>query len=128
MNLPDQSLSVEEIRSTISREIAAIHSGAYGVSVKKAQTHLLEEIVLTVLDVELTPAERTLIARGRGQAVQLMRNEFEEAVGANFIAVVERATGRTVVAFSSQTNLDPSFVSEIFRLAPGKAHPSGATP
>ena len=119
----DRAPSKEETCLTISREIAAIHSKGYGVEVEKQQTHVLDDTVLTVLDVTLTPAERTLVERGRGDAVQLMRHEFQEAVGANFKAVVERATGRRVVAFSSHTNLDPPFVSELFRLGPSTAQP-----
>jgi hypothetical protein len=43
---------------------------------------------------------------------------FQEAIETTFSSAVERATGRRVIAFLSQTNLDPNFAVEIFRLAP----------
>ena len=107
-----------QVESTISEEIAQIHHESYGHEVLAARTVWRDELVLTVLDIELTPAERTLITNGRSEAVQQLRHEFQEAIGASFEAVVERATGRRVVAFASNTNIDPAFVSELFRLDP----------
>jgi len=110
--------SSDEVADSISRGIGAIHHESYGSVVTRAETYLLPDLVLTVLDIELVPAERTLMAAGRGETVQQVRHEYEVAIRANFTAVVERATGRRVTAFASHTNLEPPFVSELFRLEP----------
>ena len=39
-------------------------------------------------------------------------------IGATFSAIVERATGRRVISFVSQMNIEPLYALEVFRLAP----------
>jgi uncharacterized protein YbcI len=64
----------------------------------------------------LTPAERTLVERGKGEAVHTMRRAFQDAMAVEFTDVVERHTGRRVRAFMSQVSLEPDVDVEIFVL------------
>lgn len=114
----DLIVDLDAAATAISAELSSIHTGFYGTPVARARTHILEDIVLSVLDVELTVIEQRMLALGRAQAVLTLRHEVQGAEQASFTAAVERATGRRVIAFLSSTNLDPPFVSELFRLAP----------
>lgn len=111
----------------ISEEIAAIHSEFYASPVKRAATHIVDDLVVAVLDIELSAIEQRMIQFGHGNMVHELRHAVESDAAANFEAVAERATGRRVVAFASHTHLDPPFVTELFRLGPSTAHPDEPT-
>jgi hypothetical protein len=55
---------------------------------------------------------------GRGDDVIRQRMVFQDVMRERFEHVVERATGRTVVAFMSGNQQDPDMICEIFVLAP----------
>ena len=76
------------------------------------------DLVLVALDVELTKAEQTLLDSGKLEAVTGIRESYQEVIGATFSAIVERATGRRVISFVSQMNIEPLYALEVFRLAP----------
>jgi len=113
-----------EITEAISEQIATIHTESYDTPVKRVITHALDDLVVTVLDIELTRIEQRLIEFGHGNLVHDMRRAVQTAEAASFTAVVERATGRRVMAFSSHTHLEPPFAAELFRLGPATAHPA----
>jgi uncharacterized protein YbcI len=103
----------------ISDEISAIHRESYGEEVDAVRTHMVEDLVICVLDIRLLPHERTLLDNGQGESgIRRARKQFQEAIGASFTAAVEHGTGRRVIGFLSETHLDPPFAVEIFRLAP----------
>ncbi|MGZ6707989.1 MAG: Na-translocating system protein MpsC family protein [Solirubrobacteraceae bacterium] len=65
----------------------------------------------------MTPAEKTLAAGPRSDAVTIMRHLYQETMEADFRAAVERITGRKVVVFIiSGNHLDPDVASEVFVL------------
>ena len=108
-----------DVSQRISDEIATIHRESYGEAVEAIETHILDNVVICVLDVNLLPHERTLLEHGRGEdSIRKVRKEFQESIGATFAAAVEHMTGRRVIAFLSETHIDPSFSVEFFRLAP----------
>jgi uncharacterized protein YbcI len=120
----DPSLDPVEVAATISKQIAAIHAESYATPVRRAVTHVHDDLVVAVLDIELSVMEERMIEFERGNLVHEMRHAVQTAEAASFKAVVERATGRRVVAFASHTHLDPPFVAELFRLGPSTAHPA----
>lgn len=74
------------------------------------------DLVVVVIDVQLAVAERTLLAAGHVDAVKRMRESFQTAIAPTLRAIVERATGRTVVAFMSTVSIEPLYAVELFRL------------
>lgn len=103
----------------ISGELAAIHLDSYGEPVQRIQTTILDDSVITILDVELLTHERTLLDAGHHMdTVRQIRRDYQHAIRPSFVAAVEHATGRRVVAFLSETHIDPSFSIEFFRLGP----------
>jgi uncharacterized protein YbcI len=116
--VPEQDPAVD-VSQRISAEIAAIHRESYGEAVEAIETHILENAVVCVLDITLLPPERTLLEHGRGEdSIRQVRKEFQESIGPTFSAAVEHMTGRRVVAFVSETHIDPPFSIEFFRLTP----------
>jgi len=65
-----------------------------------------------------TPLERTLIDAGQEEAVRETRHKFQIVMRDQFIAAVERITGRKVIAFMSEVHFNPDMAVEIFVLAP----------
>jgi uncharacterized protein YbcI len=76
------------------------------------------DYVVCFLEDIYTPVERTLIDAGRQEAVLETRQIFQQAMRANFVEIVEEATGRKVKAFMSQNHFEPDMAAEIFVLEP----------
>jgi uncharacterized protein YbcI len=119
----ERQLDPVAIAAAISEQLSAIHAETYDTPVTHAASYVHDDLVVALLDIELTVIEQRMIEFGHGNVVHELRHAVQHAEAANFEAVVERATGRLVVAFSSHTHLDPPFVTEIFRLGPSTAHP-----
>lgn len=116
--MAEQEADLKAAEQEISAELLRIHEESYGVGATKVVTHVLDELVVVVIDVELTPAERTLLDAGHADAVKRTRESFQEVIGPTFQATVEHATGRRVNAFVSHLNVEPLFSVELFRLSP----------
>jgi uncharacterized protein YbcI len=107
---------LEQAREQIAREILRIHEESYGVGAERVMVHILDDVVLVLVDAELTVSERTLLDAEKHEIVRAMRRGFQEAIAATFTAVVERATGRRVMSFLSEMSVDPAYSVELFRL------------
>jgi uncharacterized protein YbcI len=108
------------IKTAIADELIRVHEESYGAGATSIEVHLVDDSVMAVIDVELTPAERTLIGAGKHEAVKLTREAFQQAIAPTFTAIVEHATGRRVVSFLSIMNVEPLYSLEFFRLAPAR--------
>jgi len=84
----------------------------------KARTFLNDDMVTVVLQDTLTKAEITLVGTGHHETVLSTRKTFQDVMGPDLIAGVEKVTGRTVVAFLSANHVDPDVAVESFLLAP----------
>jgi uncharacterized protein YbcI len=108
--------SIQETEEKISQEILRVQEESYGVGASAIATHVLDDLVVVLIDVELTTAERTLVEAGQLKAVKETREAYQEAIAPTFEAIVEHATGRQVVSFVSHMNIDPLYSVELFRL------------
>jgi uncharacterized protein YbcI len=111
---------LDESALEIGREIALLYKHSYGDPVGIPQVSVEATFVTVLMDIELWKAERTLIGAGHTEQVRRTREAYQEAVRATFTAIVERATGRRVVGFTSSTVIDEeagSWSVEVFRLA-----------
>jgi uncharacterized protein YbcI len=106
-----------EIRATISREIVRLQAEYYGKGPTKARTYINDDVVIVVLEETFTRAEKTLVQRGEGDAIQHIRRRFQQQMAENFIGIVEQATGRKVRAFLSDTDITQDVSVETFLLA-----------
>jgi uncharacterized protein YbcI len=107
-----------EMLAAISTALVQLHRQYYGKGPTKAKSYMLNDTVICMLQGGFTTVERTLIDDGRAQAVHEIRRTFQEAMEQNFTDVVERATGRKVIAYMSQIHSDPDLAVELFVLEP----------
>lgn len=114
----DQAAHHQRSEERISLELAAVHEEAYGAPPRGIRTHVLDDAVLCIIDIDLLPHERILLENGRGStSIKAVRSDFQRSIRSTFIAAVEHSTGRQVSGFLSDTHLDPPFMVEFFRLA-----------
>jgi uncharacterized protein YbcI len=125
MEVPENQAHAQRgaIAAQISREIVQLHSNSYGRGPTKAKTYVHDDYVLCMLEDVFTPAERTLVNAGKTEEVEASRTAFQDAVKVEFVAIVERASGRTVRAFLSMVHLDPELSAELFMLEPSVSGP-----
>jgi uncharacterized protein YbcI len=105
------------MRATISSEIVRLQAEYYGKGPTRAKTHILEDVVVVVLEESFTRAEKTLAERGEREAIQHIRRRFQQQMKESFSSVVEQATGRRVRVFLSETDIDHDVSVEVFLLA-----------
>jgi uncharacterized protein YbcI len=111
-----QGTASGEVLAQISTGLVQLHSRFYGKGPTKAKTFLVDDTVICILRGGFTTVEQTLIRDGNVEAVYSIRRSFQDAMGEQFKAVVEQATGRTVIAYMSQIHQDPDLAVEIFVL------------
>jgi uncharacterized protein YbcI len=116
VSAPEDSLRAEQ---AISADLMRILNESYGRGAARARTYILEDDVVCFMDgLELMPSEEFLIDNGHADVVLNTRSTFQQAIEPSFVSAVERATGRRVIKFISNTGLDPNFAIEVFRLEP----------
>src|SRR3954463_12096036 len=113
----------------ISSEMVRLYKDQFGRGPTKARTHWAgPDVLLTVLEDTLTPAERNLVKMGEHQRLRDLRLFSQSAAVREFGEPVERLTGRKVRAFHSSTGPEADGMAvEAFVLHPeGYEGPSRA--
>ena len=105
-----------ELNAAITSALVGIHTEHLGRGPSSASTFHHDNVLVTLMCQVMTPAEKTLAAGPRSDAVTIMRHLYQETMEADFRAAVERITGRKVVVFISGNHLDPDVASEVFVL------------
>ncbi len=90
----------------LSREFVKLYVNFYGRGPTKARSYLHADYGVCVLEEVFTTAERTLIDNGSADYVRSGRRRFHDALQAEFIAVVERVTGRRVRVLLGQIDIE----------------------
>src|SRR4051794_25227109 len=101
---------------SVTSELVRLHSDYYGKGPTKARSYIVSDTVVAILEGGFTTVEATLIAEGKSRAVHEVRRSFQSAMEGRFREVVEKATGRKVVAYLSQIHTDPDLAVELFVL------------
>jgi uncharacterized protein YbcI len=82
----------------------------------KAKTTIRDNVVLVMLEQTLTKGEQSLVARGRGERVLALRQEYQDAMREESTAKIAELTGREVIAMMSANHIDPDLGAEIYVL------------
>jgi uncharacterized protein YbcI len=85
----------------------------------KARAAIDGDLIVIVLKDTITTAERHLIEADRTDIVMTMRKSLKDAMEPRALEQVEEITGRRVIAFLSDSKLDPDVTSEVFVLEQG---------
>jgi uncharacterized protein YbcI len=75
------------------------------------------ELVAVLLWDTLTAGERSLLRGGREEVVLAVRQAYHESLRQELTAAVEGHTGQRVLAFLSDSHLEPDIAIEVFVLA-----------
>ena len=115
-----ESRSPGHMLTAISNEMVRLFKEQFGRGPKRARTEFAgANCIVCILEDTFTPAERNLAAMGEDQRLRDTRQFFQYASVTEFVAPVERITGRRVRAFMS--GLDPhadGMACEVFVLYP----------
>ena len=106
------------VLTAVSEGMVALLKEFYGRGPTQAKTYYYDDLVVCLLRGGFTRVEQTLLDGGRGQAVIEQRMAFQEVMRERFTAVIEHATGRSVVGFMSGNQQDPDMICEVFVLSP----------
>jgi uncharacterized protein YbcI len=111
------------VLAAISTEMVRIYKEQFGRGPNRVRTHWCgDDVLITVLEDTLTPAERNLAKMGEHQRLRDTRTFFQYATVREFCEPIEHLTGRTVKAFISGLDTEVDGLSvETFIL-----HPEGA--
>jgi uncharacterized protein YbcI len=119
---PEQQATQDRfsVQMQISNEMVRLYKEQFGRGPTKARTNWAgPDILLTVLEDTLTPAERNLVKLGEHQRLRDLRMFFQYASIKEFCAPVERLTGRKVRSFHSSIDTKADGMSmEVFVLHP----------
>ena len=114
---PDRQLPTRgELVAELSRAMVGLHKDFYGKGPTKAQTFIVDDVVVCVLEGGFSEAERTLTTAGRAAAVTGQRRALQEVLRQRFVDTVERLTGREVRAFVSGVDTASEVSTEVFVL------------
>ena len=108
------------VQMQISNEMVRLYKEQFGRGPTRARTNWAgSDIVVTVLEDTLTPAERNLVKLGEHQRLRDLRMFFQYASVREFCEPVERLTGRKVRAFHSHIDTQAhGMAMEVFVLHP----------
>ena len=107
--------------SAISNAIVRIVHEYTGRGPTKARTSIRDDVVVVVLQETMLKAERSLVQADKAELVAHMRRSFQQTMRADMSRAVTELTGRDVVAFMSDSHLEPDYSVEVFVLAPDGA-------
>ena len=120
--MPDDAQSLHgthgDVLTAISDGIVGLLKEFYGRGPTQAKTYYEDDLVVCLLRGGFTRVEQTLLDGGRGAAVINQRMAFQDVMRDRFTAVIEHATGRSVVGFMSGNQQDPDMICEVFVLNP----------
>ena len=98
----------------VSNALVALHKEQFGRGPMRARTLFAgPDVVVTIFDDALLPAEQAMVDLGEPLRVQEARVFFQDATRDRFISTVERVTSRKVVSFHSTCDARAGVVIEI---------------
>jgi uncharacterized protein YbcI len=116
--MPDERSERGRQASAVGTAITRLHREHYGRGATVTRTVFQRNYVIAFLEDIYTTVEKTLLKDGRHEDVKRTRQLFQMAMEPDFIAEVEKITGRKVMQFMSQVSFEPDIAAEIFVLEP----------
>lgn len=107
-----------QLTAAICNAVVHIHREYLGRGPNKARASVRDDTIVVIMQDTLTKAEQSLVADGRLEDVLRIRQSFQRTMRADIVAAVEQLTGRTVLAFMSDTHIDPDLACEVIVLEP----------
>ena len=119
MPAPAPTLDGDALLAAVTAAMVELHERYYHRTPATARTQLLgDDLLACVLGGVYTDVEKTMIELQKTTLVQETRSAFQEAMQQKFIEVVETLSGRSVMAFISNSHVGPDLEIELFFLRP----------
>lgn len=112
--LPERPLPAGDQAAAISRLVVRTISHHTGRGPTKVRTYLTGDVIVVVLRDTLIKSELTLAAKGKSDLVVEIRRAFQQTMRQDFVSGVEAITGRTVIGFLSDHQVQPDISTEVF--------------
>jgi uncharacterized protein YbcI len=116
MRAQEQNQLDGPLYAALSNAVVRIVHDYTGRGPTTARTSIRDDVVVVVLQETLLKAEHSLIDAGNRDLVIEMRRSFQQTMREDFSAAVETLTERTVIAFMSDSQLEPDYSVEVFVL------------
>jgi uncharacterized protein YbcI len=111
--------------TNLSRDVARAMVALFKEYVGRGPTHarafILDDLIVVVLQDTMIKAEKTLAEEGEEDLVRGVRRVFQGKFGDEANEIIEGLTGRKVLAFLSDHNVDEDVAIEAFVLEPLEA-------
>jgi anti-sigma B factor antagonist len=105
-----------QLASEIADGLVKLWRERSGTGPRRARAHVTDSHVTCLFEGTLTPAERTLAARGRADLVRAQRDELRASLQGDAILLVEQVTGRRVLAALGDCVVEPDHAVQTFVL------------
>jgi uncharacterized protein YbcI len=113
-----ERLAGGQLSAAISNAMVRIQREYLGRGPTKARALIRDNVIVVLMQDTLTKAERKLVADGKQDDVLRIRQSFQRTMRADIVAAVEELTGGKVLAFMSDTHIDPDLACEVIVLEP----------
>jgi uncharacterized protein YbcI len=114
---PDVPLTGDDLLGAVTDAMVALHERYYHRTPVTAKTMMLDDdLIVCVMGGVYTDVEKTMIELQRQAVVHETRSAFHAAIQQKFVSVVERLSGREVLAFVSNQHVGPDLEVEIFMM------------
>jgi uncharacterized protein YbcI len=110
----DEPLAGGKLLSEITNRIVSLMRDHYGRGPIKAKTYVLDNLIVCVLCSGFTAIERTMMEGGEPERVLELRRDFQQLMEPRYSEMIEELTGRKVLAFLSQSHVEPDLTLEVF--------------
>jgi uncharacterized protein YbcI len=117
----DERNSGGALYAAISNAIVGVVHEYTGRGPTRARTSIRDDVVIVMLQETMLKAERSLVEDGKAELVAEMRRSFQQTMRRDMSDAVTQITGREVIAFLSDSHLEPDYSVEVFVLAPEAA-------
>jgi uncharacterized protein YbcI len=121
MRAPEEHQEDGQLLAALSNAVVRIVHEYTGRGPTRARTSIRDDVVVVLLQESLLKAEHSLIEDGKADLVIEMRRSFQQTMREDLSAAVEMLTERKVIAFMSDSQLEPDYSAEVFVLAPRAA-------
>ena len=126
MTSPPEGKTDGAVLTALSNAVVQIVREYTGRGPTRARASIRDNVVIVLMQETLLKAEHSLINDSKARLVVEMRRSFQQTMREELSAAVERITERKVIAFMSDSHLEPDYSIEVFVLAPEQADGSRA--
>jgi uncharacterized protein YbcI len=113
-----QRLAGGALLTALSNAVVRIVREYTGRGPTQARASIRDNVAIVLMQETLLKAEHSLISDNKGKLVVEMRRSFQQTMRRELSEAVEELTGRRVVAFMSDSHLEPDYSVEVFVLEP----------